>query len=147
MNCQILYSLENIWFIINFLSVVFVHSMLSLNIGIVCSIFTHSKFSRGQNIPHKLCLYGVYCFLIWMSICYYAPSFSMWVHIVSPLSVCMSVPSWHKCILKCFKIMDTSVYFNGIYSIDIQANWFWCGILHTEYLCVSNSGHTRVLCT
>ena len=145
MNCQILYSLGNIWFIISLLSVVFVHSMLSLNVGKICSIFTHSKFSRGQNIPHKLCLYGVYCFLIWMSIYYYAPSFSMRVHIVSPLSVCMSVPSYltnvYLCVLKLL-----TLYFNGIYSIDIQANWFWCGILHTEYLCVSNSGHTRVLC-
>ena len=31
-----------------------------------------------------------------------------------------------ECILVCFKIMDTSVYFSGICSVDTQADWFVC---------------------
>ena len=29
-----------------------------------------------------------------------------------------------ECILVCLKIMDTSVYFNEVYSEDTQTDWF-----------------------
>ena len=48
-------------------------------------------------------------------------------------------------ILVCFKIMDTSVYFNEIYSVDTQADWFACPKLCTKYPCESYFRHTMVL--
>ena len=36
-----------------------------------------------------------------------------------------------ECILVRFKVMDTSVYFNEIYSVDTQADWFVCWKLRT----------------
>ena len=42
-----------------------------------------------------------------------------------------------ECIHVWFKIMDASVHFNGIYSVDTQAD-FVCRKLRTKYPCVSN---------
>ena len=56
-------------------------------------------------------------------------------------------PSLHtgECIFVCFKIMDTSVYFNGIYSADTKAIWFVCWKLHTLVcLIFKHSGTLRV---
>ena len=101
--------------IISLLSVVFVHSMLSLNVGIVCSIFPYLPIvnSAEDKIYTTNCVCMEYT--VFQFECAYVimPSpFSMQVHIVLPLSVCPILSD--ECILVCFKIMDTSVYFNGI---------------------------------
>ena len=55
----------------------------------------------------------------------------------------------NKCILMCLNILDTSMYFNGIYSVDTQVSLFVClkygRVCHFFLNFLENEAH-KVLC-